>query len=223
MLLLNSIPQVFEAVHLFHCFISNSISLSIVSSSINKAISKSHELYLSSSYYHLSRVLKTVRIFITIRYLRYSLRSKIWTFMIPPVISRPSKGKWHPDSMKQAVEKVLTGQLANRKAAEIYNIPQSTLIDHISAVKRGVGTARLPYTSSRQHSLKWVKGKRSKVLCPVVQQEEVQNIPGSSYECTIVQCLLRGLSTVGCTRSLKDEQYRTRVSRPVEIVTGANG
>lgn len=57
--------------------------------------------------------------------------------MMPPVISRPSKGKWHPDSMKQAVEKVLTGQLANRKAAEIYNIPQSTLIDHISAVKRG--------------------------------------------------------------------------------------
>ncbi|KAJ4437862.1 hypothetical protein ANN_13801, partial [Periplaneta americana] len=39
--------------------------------------------------------------------------------------------------MKQAVEKVLRGQLSIRKAAEIYNIPQSTLIIHISAVKRG--------------------------------------------------------------------------------------
>ncbi|KAJ4427934.1 hypothetical protein ANN_23944 [Periplaneta americana] len=49
-------------------------------------------------------------------------------------------------------------------------------------------------TSDRQHSLKWVKGKRSNVLCPVVQQEEVESIHTSSYECTIVQCLLRGQS-----------------------------
>ncbi|KAJ4442469.1 hypothetical protein ANN_04055 [Periplaneta americana] len=53
------------------------------------------------------------------------------------VISRLSKGKWHPDSMKQAVGNVLTGQLSIRKAAEIYNIPKSTLIDRVSAVKRG--------------------------------------------------------------------------------------
>ncbi|KAJ4448677.1 hypothetical protein ANN_00067 [Periplaneta americana] len=58
-------------------------------------------------------------------------------FMMPPVISRPSKGKWHPDSMKQTVEKVLTGRLSIRKAAEIYNIPKSTLIYRVSAVKRG--------------------------------------------------------------------------------------
>ncbi|KAJ4438205.1 hypothetical protein ANN_14144 [Periplaneta americana] len=54
------------------------------------------------------------------------------TFMMPPVISRPSKGKWHPDSMKQAVEKVLTGQLSIRKAAEIYNIPQSDAFARVS-------------------------------------------------------------------------------------------
>ncbi|KAJ4430391.1 hypothetical protein ANN_22607 [Periplaneta americana] len=59
----------------------------------------------------------------------------IRTFMMPPVISTPSKGKWHPDSMKQAVENVLTGQLSILKAAEIYNIPRSTLIDRVSAVK----------------------------------------------------------------------------------------
>ncbi|KAJ4427599.1 hypothetical protein ANN_25247 [Periplaneta americana] len=59
------------------------------------------------------------------------------TFMMPPVISRISKGKWHPDSMKQAVENMLTGQLSIRKAAEMYKIPKSTLIDRVSAVKRG--------------------------------------------------------------------------------------
>ncbi|KAJ4436429.1 hypothetical protein ANN_19062 [Periplaneta americana] len=64
------------------------------------------------------------------------------TFMMPPVISRPSKGKWHPDSMKQAVEKMLTGQLYIRKAAEIYYIPKSTLIDRVSAVKEACSTER---------------------------------------------------------------------------------
>ncbi|KAJ4425494.1 hypothetical protein ANN_28112 [Periplaneta americana] len=56
---------------------------------------------------------------------------------MPPVISRPSKGKWHPDSMKQAVGNVLTGQRSIRKAAEIDNIPKNTSIDRVSAVKRG--------------------------------------------------------------------------------------
>ncbi|KAJ4430105.1 hypothetical protein ANN_22315 [Periplaneta americana] len=51
---------------------------------------------------------------------------------------------------------------------------------------------QLEPSSGRQHSLKWAKGKRSNVLCPVVQQEEVKSVPASSYECTIVQCPLRG-------------------------------
>ncbi|KAJ4440361.1 hypothetical protein ANN_08500 [Periplaneta americana] len=42
--------------------------------------------------------------------------------------------------------------------------------------------------SGRQHSLKWVKGKRSNVICPVVQQEEVESIPASSHGCTVAQC-----------------------------------
>ncbi|KAJ4449248.1 hypothetical protein ANN_00645 [Periplaneta americana] len=41
------------------------------------------------------------------------------------------------------------------------------------------------YTNGRQHSLKCVKGKQSRPMCPVVQQEEVESIPASSYECTI--------------------------------------
>ncbi|KAJ4450390.1 hypothetical protein ANN_01814 [Periplaneta americana] len=43
----------------------------------------------------------------------------------------------------------------------------------------------------RQHSLKCANGKRSRPMCPVVQQEEVESIPASSYECTMVHCVLR--------------------------------
>ncbi|KAJ4428390.1 hypothetical protein ANN_24410 [Periplaneta americana] len=49
-------------------------------------------------------------------------------------------------------------------------------------------------TSGRQHALKWVKGKRSSPVCPYVQQEEVGSITVSSYECTIMQGVLRGTS-----------------------------
>ncbi|KAJ4430109.1 hypothetical protein ANN_22319 [Periplaneta americana] len=48
------------------------------------------------------------------------------------------------------------------------------------------------YGSGRQHSLKWVKGNWSRPVCPVVQQEEVESMPASSYECTMVQCVLHG-------------------------------
>ncbi|KAJ4440174.1 hypothetical protein ANN_08312 [Periplaneta americana] len=48
--------------------------------------------------------------------------------------------------------------------------------------------------NGRQHWLKWVKGKRSRLVCPAVQQEEVESIPASSCECTIVQCVHCGLT-----------------------------
>ncbi|KAJ4429071.1 hypothetical protein ANN_26072 [Periplaneta americana] len=44
----------------------------------------------------------------------------------------------------------------------------------------------------RQQSLKCTKGKRCSHVCPVVQQEEVESIPASSHECTMVHCVLRG-------------------------------
>ncbi|KAJ4434510.1 hypothetical protein ANN_23072 [Periplaneta americana] len=47
-------------------------------------------------------------------------------------------------------------------------------------------------TNGRQHSLKCAKGKRSRPVCPVVQQEEVESIPASSYECTMVHCVFAG-------------------------------
>ncbi|KAJ4437165.1 hypothetical protein ANN_17300 [Periplaneta americana] len=43
-----------------------------------------------------------------------------------------------------------------------------------------------------QHSLKCAKVKRCRPVCTVVQQEEVESIPASSYECTMVHCILRG-------------------------------
>ncbi|KAJ4443116.1 hypothetical protein ANN_04766 [Periplaneta americana] len=57
--------------------------------------------------------------------------------------------------------------------------------------------------SSRQHSLKCAKGKRSHPVCPVVQQEEVESIPASSYECTMVHCVLRGPRPILSTPAVK--------------------
>ncbi|KAJ4449532.1 hypothetical protein ANN_00933 [Periplaneta americana] len=39
--------------------------------------------------------------------------------------------------------------------------------------------------SGRQHSLKCAKGKRCRPVCTVVQQEEIESILASNYECTI--------------------------------------
>ncbi|KAJ4440247.1 hypothetical protein ANN_08386 [Periplaneta americana] len=52
------------------------------------------------------------------------------------------------------------------------------------------------YTSGRQHSLKCATGKRCRPVCTVVQQEEVESIPVSSYECTMVHCVLCGTDKV---------------------------
>ncbi|KAJ4431040.1 hypothetical protein ANN_19633 [Periplaneta americana] len=48
------------------------------------------------------------------------------------------------------------------------------------------------YVSGRQHWLKCAKGKRCRPVCTAVQQEKVQSILASSYECTMVHCVLRG-------------------------------
>ncbi|KAJ4448138.1 hypothetical protein ANN_10150 [Periplaneta americana] len=48
----------------------------------------------------------------------------------------------------------------------------------------------------RQHSLKCAKGKRCRSVCTVVQQEEVESIPASSYECTISALCFPRTSTI---------------------------
>ncbi|KAJ4438336.1 hypothetical protein ANN_14278 [Periplaneta americana] len=101
------------------------------------------------------------------------------TFMMAPVISRPSKGKWHPDSMKQDVENVLTGQLSVRKAAEIYNIPKSTLIDRVSAVKRGSShhetSPNRPTPTDRPNNTTLVK-KTIQQLSPIPDASKKQEV-----------------------------------------------
>ncbi|KAJ4430535.1 hypothetical protein ANN_19123 [Periplaneta americana] len=73
--------------------------------------------------------------------------------------------------------------------------------------------------NGRQHSLKCVKGKRSRPMCPVVQQEEVESISASRYECTIVQCVLRGevTSSPGAARAKPDKDYRMKPLPPLEL------
>ncbi|KAJ4449844.1 hypothetical protein ANN_01250 [Periplaneta americana] len=61
----------------------------------------------------------------------------------------------------------------------------------------------------RQHSLKCAKGKWCRPVCTVVQQEEVESIPASSYECTMVHCVFRGY--VSSTLSPRDVLQRYEV------------
>ncbi|KAJ4449064.1 hypothetical protein ANN_00459 [Periplaneta americana] len=49
------------------------------------------------------------------------------------------------------------------------------------------------YISGRQHSLKCAMGTRCRTVCTVVQQGEIESIPASSYESTIVHSVFRGL------------------------------
>ncbi|KAJ4430219.1 hypothetical protein ANN_22430 [Periplaneta americana] len=70
--------------------------------------------------------------------------------------------------------------------------------------------------SGRQHSLKCAKDKRSRPMCPVVQQEEVESIPTSSYECTMVHCVFRGLSENDYGRTEKvQHRIDTGNARPI--------
>ncbi|KAJ4446255.1 hypothetical protein ANN_12949 [Periplaneta americana] len=50
----------------------------------------------------------------------------------------------------------------------------------------------LDYSIGRQHSLKCTTRKRCRPVCTVVLQEEVESIPASSYEYTMVHCVFRG-------------------------------
>ncbi|KAJ4448036.1 hypothetical protein ANN_10048 [Periplaneta americana] len=51
-------------------------------------------------------------------------------------------------------------------------------------------------SSGRQHSMKCAKCKRCRPVCTVVQQEGVESIPASSYQCTMVHCVLCGAAII---------------------------
>ncbi|KAJ4441969.1 hypothetical protein ANN_11833 [Periplaneta americana] len=50
----------------------------------------------------------------------------------------------------------------------------------------------LNQSSGRQHSLTCAMGTRCRPVCTVVQQGDIECIPASSYESTIVHCVFRG-------------------------------
>ncbi|KAJ4433426.1 hypothetical protein ANN_15685 [Periplaneta americana] len=77
--------------------------------------------------------------------------------------------------------------------------PVSERVGIVGGRKQGKCTAIIAshnmLNSGRQHSLKCAKYKRCRPVCTVVQQEEVESIPASSYGCTMVHCVFRGLKT----------------------------
>ncbi|KAJ4437361.1 hypothetical protein ANN_17502 [Periplaneta americana] len=60
--------------------------------------------------------------------------------------------------------------------------------------------------NGRQQSLKCAKGKRDSPVCTVVQQEEVERIPASSYECTMVHSVFRSYNVNGGTEEGKERK-----------------
>ncbi|KAJ4436651.1 hypothetical protein ANN_16782 [Periplaneta americana] len=61
-------------------------------------------------------------------------------------------------------------------------------MEHWTGGQRGFAVKCYYLNRGRQHSLKWMKVKQCNVICPVVQQEEGENIPASSHE------IIRGVS-----------------------------
>ncbi|CAG9584394.1 unnamed protein product [Danaus chrysippus] len=50
---------------------------------------------------------------------------------------KKKKGSWEPQSLRTAIDKVMSKELSVRQAAMQYNIPKSTIHDKIKALNRG--------------------------------------------------------------------------------------
>ncbi|KAJ4449475.1 hypothetical protein ANN_00874 [Periplaneta americana] len=91
-----------------------------------------------------------------------------------------------------------------QRVATWREVKAPTLTDnrHVMAMGMSVLCARrlYPQGNAPDHRLRqWslalaeiAKGKRCRPVCTVVQQEEMESIPASSYECTMVHCVFRG-------------------------------
>ncbi|KAJ4427064.1 hypothetical protein ANN_26863 [Periplaneta americana] len=89
------------------------------------------------------------------------------------------------DCEQHRSRKQVKAQDQHMRNPERYLSPSDVLSRNASFVVELKVNHKMLYTSGCQHSLKCAKGKRSRPVCPVVQQEEVESIPASSYECTI--------------------------------------
>lgn len=50
---------------------------------------------------------------------------------------KTDRQKWSADDMEKAIEQVLSRAMGYKKAAQTYNIPQSTLEDRINKTRKG--------------------------------------------------------------------------------------
>ncbi|KAJ4442624.1 hypothetical protein ANN_04213 [Periplaneta americana] len=87
--------------------------------------------------------------------------------------------------------RVLVGRPEGKRPFER---PRRRWEDNIKMDLREVGYDDRDWINLAQDRDRWrAYDKRSRPVCSVVQHEEVENIPASSYECTMVHCVLRGL------------------------------
>lgn len=52
-------------------------------------------------------------------------------------MNNKKKGSWNQDSLKTALDKIMTNTMSIREASLRYNIPKSTLFDKLKSLKSG--------------------------------------------------------------------------------------
>ncbi|KAJ4437889.1 hypothetical protein ANN_13828 [Periplaneta americana] len=75
----------------------------------------------------------------------------------------------------------------------------------------------------RQHSMKCAKRKRCRRMCTVVQQKEIESIPISSYECTMVHNAFRGSESCRLALSAALSVLMHKQPRPLKTNTAWRG
>lgn len=75
---------------------------------------------------------------------------------------KSERQKWSVDSMEKAILEVISKAMGYKKAANTYNVPQSTLEDRVK--KRRNGTSLVTASSKGRFNLKYFK-KRKLVIC----------------------------------------------------------
>ncbi|KAJ4446211.1 hypothetical protein ANN_12905 [Periplaneta americana] len=83
--------------------------------------------------------------------------------------------------------------LRSKGGRTLPNLLEKSVRSGDSQIIREVVLSRNCGSSGRQQSLKCAMGTRCRPVCPVVQQREIESIPASSYESTMVHCVFRGL------------------------------
>lgn len=105
--------------------------------------------------------------------------------------TKKKKGDWDPASMHKAVQKVLSNEISARRAAELYQVPRTTLNDRISAIKNSKEVSIKP-VMGRFH--KTFSSEHEEILAEHVKDLANRLMPLNKQEFKSVEYAKRGKS-----------------------------